>query len=375
MLVVIADDITGAAEIAGIGFRFGLNVRLVTHPEASPDCDLLVYATDTRSMSENEAAKETERVIRKLQRLGFTHFYKKTDSALRGHIIAEIEVIMKELGLHKTLLIPQNPSRGRVIKDGVYWINSQLISETSFADDPEFPVLTSDVKEYLKHVKVIDKDKGIREGGVFIANASGSGDIRQHIRNVENDKILFAGGADFFTEYLHSLGKTAYKEPVGFEGLGDKDFIMVCGSTVNHSLHELDYFKRRRAEFCSMPLNVFEGDDPAEWYRQLEQLYLRDKSIVVSIGHPPKGGKENAVRLRNMMGEITCRLVGSLMPQELLIEGGATTFAILGRLGWSDFQLTDEIAPGVVRMPLPDNADIHVTFKPGSYGWGEQIFR
>ena len=82
MLVVIADDITGAAEIAGIGFRFGLNVRLVTHPETSPDCDLLVYATDTRSMSENEAIEETERVIRKLQRLGFTHSSKRRSVSL-----------------------------------------------------------------------------------------------------------------------------------------------------------------------------------------------------------------------------------------------------------------------------------------------------
>ena len=56
MIAVIADDITGAAEMAAIAHRLGLRVKLTMQPEATPDCDVLVIATDTRSMSESEAA-------------------------------------------------------------------------------------------------------------------------------------------------------------------------------------------------------------------------------------------------------------------------------------------------------------------------------
>ena len=64
-VLVIADDITGAAEMAGIAFSQGQQVRLVC---GSPLCcnhvaaQTTVIATDTRSMSETEAVAETQKV-------------------------------------------------------------------------------------------------------------------------------------------------------------------------------------------------------------------------------------------------------------------------------------------------------------------------
>ena len=65
-MIVIADDITGAAEIAGIAFTHGADVRLVCG--SSMGCcnvatdGTTVIATDTRSMSEAEAVAETRRI-------------------------------------------------------------------------------------------------------------------------------------------------------------------------------------------------------------------------------------------------------------------------------------------------------------------------
>ena len=64
------------------------------------------------------------------------------------------------------------------------------------------------------------------------------------------------------------------------------------------------------------------------------------------------------------MARISHALVGCHRPAELVIEGGATAFAILNRLGWNSFTITEEIAPGVIRMQA-DNGT-HVTMKPGS---------
>ena len=65
-MIVIADDITGAAEIAGIAFTHGADVRLVCSSSVSY-CNVAtdgttVIATDTRSMSEVEAVAETRRI-------------------------------------------------------------------------------------------------------------------------------------------------------------------------------------------------------------------------------------------------------------------------------------------------------------------------
>ena len=66
-MIVIADDITGAAEMAGIAFTYGENVRLVCGGVAG-GCDTATYgttviATDTRSMSEAEAVAEIHRIL------------------------------------------------------------------------------------------------------------------------------------------------------------------------------------------------------------------------------------------------------------------------------------------------------------------------
>jgi uncharacterized protein YgbK (DUF1537 family) len=46
MIAVIADDITGGAEIAGTGFRYGLTVELSTRSDIPcPDVDLWVIST------------------------------------------------------------------------------------------------------------------------------------------------------------------------------------------------------------------------------------------------------------------------------------------------------------------------------------------
>ena len=81
-MIVIADDITGAAEIAGIAFSKGHQVSLVCgedHGDGSQPSSLLsppssllsppstntttVIATDTRSMSEADAVAETRRIL------------------------------------------------------------------------------------------------------------------------------------------------------------------------------------------------------------------------------------------------------------------------------------------------------------------------
>jgi len=55
MIAVIADDFTGAAELGGLGLRYGMSVEIET--EVTNDCkvDLLIIATDTRSVSKKQA--------------------------------------------------------------------------------------------------------------------------------------------------------------------------------------------------------------------------------------------------------------------------------------------------------------------------------
>lgn len=150
MIAVIADDITGAAEMAGIAHRLGLRVKLTMRPESASDCDVLVIATDTRSMTEEEAAAGSARVAGALGAMpDVDSLFKKTDSALRGHVVAELEAILANTGYRKALYLPANPSKGRTIRDGVYYIGGKPLHETDFSFDPEFPAFSSRLIERL----------------------------------------------------------------------------------------------------------------------------------------------------------------------------------------------------------------------------------
>ena len=101
MIGVIADDISGAAEIAGVGLRLGLSAEVLEKGRPSGKADLVCIDTDSRCCSASEAARRAAAAAKVLRRAGAKWIYKKVDSVLRGPVAAEIQAIRKELGLKK----------------------------------------------------------------------------------------------------------------------------------------------------------------------------------------------------------------------------------------------------------------------------------
>ena len=388
-IIVIADDITGAAEIAGIAFHHGLPVRLlcsslsITNPKdvVSRETEVTVIATDTRSMTEAEAISET-RQLTKLITSFFTPplggwgagviLFKKTDSALRGHVVAELEVLLHETSYEHALYLPANPSKGRIIKDGIYYIGDKPIAETDFSFDPEFPAVSS---------KMAERFPFCEEKNIFWHDVTSEEDIQQAIAQAD-DRTLFAGAADLFTTLLSVKNNppSSLSTPHSSLFTLHSSLLIVCGSTQSKPLN-------LGIPVCPMPVEVYDQQtDAEEWITSLiEQLHPSSSpslnregrggsshSLILTIPYRHRTGKEVAIYLRETMGEVIRRLVAVYPPQELIIEGGATAWQILQQLGWHEFDITDEIAPGVVRM-LAVGTHTHVTMKPGSYPW--TIFR
>lgn len=372
MIAVIADDITGAAEIAGIGHRYGLSIHFVTRlGEQLPESDLLVYATDTRSMNSTDAVKETRRVVNELRTSGIRRLFKKTDSALRGHIMEELRTLLDETDYRNVLLLPENPSRGRTIEEGIYYLDHKPLAETDFAFDPEFPAFTSSVIERFPEARWIQSDLSVASDQIFLADARSVQDIGNYLRQCSVDTLL-AGAADLFAAYLESLGYRPV-EQAAFDGLGTSNALIVCGSTQSVSLEETPYCRRKGIRLCCMPYEVFKGiEEPNAWIESLKEEYCRKGSLLLTIGHPSEGGKACALRLRDIVSTAVGRLISKSLPQEIIIEGGATAFSILEKTGWQRFRITGEVAPGVIRMK--SEVGPYVTLKPGSYQWGEVLF-
>ena len=359
-MIVIADDITGAAEIAGIAFSKGHQVSLVCG-EGIATSETTVIATDTRSMTETEAVAETQRIAkvhkrnRSLTEVKATSssalcvLFKKTDSALRGHVVAELSTLMQATGYERAVYLPANPSKGRIIRNGIYYISETPIAETAFSYDPEFPAKTSVLKERFPDAE---------EKGIIMPDACSEEDIRQVIAAYDDGKTIFAGAADLFSAMLNANQGVSPQDSQDLPHDSQKTLIL-CGSTQSKALD-------LGIAIAPMPLEIYDGSSDISLWNT--EAYAKSGSIILTIPHTHRTGKEIAVHLRTVMAEMAKRLVNEHCPDQLIIEGGATAWATLQALGWKDFQIARQIAPGVVQMSATNGT--LVTLKPGSYPWG-----
>ena len=369
-MIVIADDITGAAEMAGIAHQHGLSVRLSIAGSlccdrgAAKGTDVLVIATDTRSMTEEEAVNETRRITSHLSPLT-SHLFKKTDSALRGHVVAELSALMQATGYQRAIYLPANPSKGRVIRNGCYYIKevrgekSEVkevpIHETAFSYDPEFPAKTSVLRERFP-------DAG--EHHILMPDAETVTDIQHIVAANNNPDTLMAGAADLFEAVLKTRETRNTRRTRNTRNTRDtrKSTLFLCGSTQSKPL-DLGF------PVTPMPLAIYDGsEDITPWLEEAEKLYEQQGSLMITIPHRHRTGKEVAIHLREMTAELIQHLVAKRAPQQLIIEGGASAFATLQYLGWNELEMVCQIAPGVIKTKAPNGT--FVIMKPGSYPWG-----
>ena len=381
-MIVIADDITGAAEIAGIAFARGAEVRLVCGSVYG--CDTATYstdvttviATDTRSMSEAEAATETKRISAAfVSPEGKKVIFKKTDSALRGHVITELTALMEATGYERAVYLPANPSKGRIIRNGIYYIKEVRgekqevrevpLNETDFSFDPEFPARTSVLRERFPDAE---------SKGIIMPDAESEEDIHNVISTYNDGKTIFSGAADLFSAMI-DMGCGRLKESIAKHPMPiiqtHNSMLILSGSTQSKPLG-------LGIPIAPMPQEIYDdGNDLNLWdTRAYEQ---ERHSLILTIPHTHRTGKEVAVHLRTMMAEMTKQLVTKHCPDHLVIEGGATAWATLQALGWTEFTITAQLAPGVVQMRVTNACHTQnlrsengtlVTLKPGSYPWG-----
>ena len=362
-MIVIADDITGAAEIAGIAFSKGQEVRLLCNSPVNCDSvavnGITVIATDTRSMSEAEAVAETRHLVRPLfwEEDGGRLLFKKTDSALRGHVVAELTALMESTGYQRAVYLPANPTKGRVIKNGLYYINKVPIHETAFSYDPEFPAKTSVLKERFPDAEA---------NGIIMPDAESMDDIRNIIGLYNDGKTLFAGAADLFSALLEMTpNDTPHPSSIIHHPSSitpHPSSIILCGSTQSKPL-DWDI------PIAPMPRDIYDGNEDISLWDT--SAYKEKHSLILTMPYTHRTGKAAAVHLRTMMARKTKELITYHRPDHLIIEGGATAWATLQSLGWSQFQIVNQIAPGVVQMRAENGT--YITLKPGSYPWGRKV--
>jgi len=393
MIGVIADDLTGAAELSGAGFRHGLRSEVVTEPKAISEADLVCVDTDSRSCPPTEAGRRAATAASTLTALRAEWIYKKVDSVLRGRIVAELEAMMNQLRLPRALLVPANPSLGRVVRDEQYFVTGRPIHETDFRLDPEYPRLSSSVLELLgpsaSHpVQVRTVHDSLPAAGIVVGEAQTVQDLRQWASR-RDGATLMAGAAEFFGALLEAAGHRAISTPAlptvpvlpkaqRSPSAAAEPELFVCGSRSEACRSFVAESRRHGVAVFGLPVEVAGGGKFSAQLRQslaekIAEAGRTSPRLVLEIGLPSVKEPRAARQLTEHLAELAREVLLRLPRAQVYAEGGATGASLLRCMNWNRLRVVREIAPGVVTFQIPGDWQCLLTLKPGSYVWPANV--
>ncbi len=378
MITVLADDLSGAAEVAGACHTHGLAAEVQITPRPTPAAALCLDA-DTRALPPHLAQQRSAELARAL-RIRPGSLFKKADSVLRGPIAAEVAGLLAALDLPRALLVPANPARGRIIRGGQYLIHDQPLAQTEFADDPEHPARTSDVVERLTSnpglpITVVRPGDTLPPAGLIVGETTTPADLLHWAARLDNC-TLPAGSAAFFDAWLARIGGAATPPAPALADV-PKRTLVVSGTTSLASRAFCRECETRGVPVLRMPPELFAGQVTpvleAQWEAATRRALNEHPLAVVAIDQPLHPSPDWPARLRASLAGLVASVLAHGGVGRLFIEGGATARAIVERLGWVRLAVRAELAPGIVALqPLGAAAPL-VILKPGSYPWPDLV--
>ncbi len=382
MIAVIADDFTGAAEIGGVGIRNGFSVVIDTKVDGNVDADILVIATDTRSLPPEQAIAVIRKTTLDLLALKPDVIYKKMDSIFRGNVGEELLAQLSVSGKTRVLLVPANPELKRTIKHGVYYYDGIPLNAFSFtngiAEKRASPLVMDLIGESARaYAAVITTDDALPEQGLLIGDTSSSEDLEKWAEKIDA-RTIPSGGSEFFDAILRSR-KNSGKRDMNRVQLGEK-VLYVCGSAFMKSRLLVKAAREAGQEVIYMPEKLFCSEEQyglllAEWARAISDGLARKNRVIIAINNLDCDGVERfPAKIKKAMADVVENVLGGTKIDELIIEGGSTSFAIIQRLNFTRFYPTHEFGAGAIRMRIEERKDLFLTLKPGSYAWPGSIW-
>lgn len=379
MIGVIADDLTGAAELGAVGLRHGLSAEIVRSGEPSGHAELVCVDTDSRSCEPAAAAKRAAAAARLLHQAGAEWIYKKVDSVLRGQVTPEVEAVMKQLRLNRALLLPANPSLGRTIHDGQYFVQGKPIHKTEFARDPEYPRRSAQVVRLLAApesflLRVVNGDRALDNDTIVIGEASTPADVRNWAEFCDAT-LLPAGGSEFFNALL--AGTSGANPPAGqpaLEAVAGPEFF-ISGTSTREARQFVQAEKRRRTPVFSLPQELAWGAEftpaaVAAVAQRVAAAFEEKPRVILAVGLPTVRDIAVARKLSKSVVRVAEQVMRRVPVSRVFAEGGATAAELVRRMGWARLTVLRELAPGVASLKVDSGDDaLLLTIKPGTYAW------
>ncbi len=401
----IADDFTGATDLAGLLARSGARVNLrIGIPEGAPSetADFEVIALKCRTEPVAKAVAETRAALAWLKQTGAARFFWKYcstfDSTAQGNIGPVAEALMADLGASQTIYCPAFPENGRSIFMGNLFVGEQPLAESPMKDHPLTPMRDSNLMRLLgsqvtRPVGLANRlvvDRGVAalqarltalaaEGVAHVVVDAVSDADLTIIAQACADMVLMTGGSAVamplpaIYREMGLLGAQAaedahIKAPEG-------GALVLSGSCSAMTRAQVAAYLKQADGYRLDPLELAEaGAGPAmDWLRGKpvgapKIIYATADPSSVAAAQDRLGVARAGKLVEDALAELA-QVARDAGVRRFVVAGGETSGAVTKSLGVGKLSIGREIAPGVPwTYTRSGGHDIALTLKSGNFG-------
>ena len=415
ILGCIADDLTGATDLANNLVRAGMRVVLIIDIPSEPDsilADVIVVALKSRTIPAIDAVTQSLQACQWLRGQGAKQIYFKIcstfDSTPEGNIGPVIEALMDELSCDFCAVVPAFPEAQRTVYQGHLFVGDKPLNESGMRNHPLTPMTDANLVRWLGRQLHSGKDRTI--GLIDYRSVARSPEaIRDKIDALRSAGMAIAIADTLSNEDLERLAAALHGHPMVTAGSGLAIGLpKQWGFRVSPDVARLPVATGRKAIVsgsCSVATNAQVQEfisrgapawflDPARlredrnaeientiawadecWKRDpdLELLiYSTAQPAAVKAAHEQLGVGHSGELIERAMAAVARALVECGAGQ-LIVAGGETAGVCIRALGIGQMQIGPQIDPGVpwcfARSALAP-AGLHLALKSGNFGAG-----
>ena len=414
MLGCIADDFTGATDLANNLVRSGLRtVQTIGVPTATDavDADAVVVALKSRTVPAADAVAQSLQALRWLQAQGARQIYFKYcstfDSTPAGNIGPVTDALLDALhgpGQGFTIVCPAFPENQRTVFQGHLFVGDALLSDSGMRDHPLTPMRDANLVRVMqaqtrRRVGLVAQDvvargpAAIRQRfgalqaqgvGVAVVDAIANADLL-HIGSALQGLALVTAGSGI------AIGLAPHWRTVsGPQAGAAADALppasghraIVSGSCSQATNAQVAHFRQAGgAAWAIDPLAIAQGQDVVGAALAWAAPRLAAGPVLLHATADPAAVQAVQARLgvaqagalvEQALSAIALGLVAQHGVRQLLVAGGETSGAVVQALGVQRMAIGPQIDPGVPRTaaqsPACPGQALHLALKSGNFG-------
>lgn len=414
ILGCIADDLTGATDLANNLVRAGMRVVLtidIPAKEEHLDADAIVVALKSRTIPASDAVAQSLEACRWLREQGTRQIYFKIcstfDSTPRGNIGPVIEALMDELRCSFCCVVPAFPDNDRTVYRGYLFVGDQLLSESGMQNHPLTPMTDANLVRFLqsqlqgtqhRRIALIDNrivmqsSDAIRERidelraqdvSVAIADTISNNDLRRLAAALCDAPLVTAGSGLALTlpaEWGFDTSCAADRLPSAqgrraiisgscsmATNMQVRRFIESGGAALTLDVLRLENnMDKHIQEVLAWANGRWQEDD-----RRPLLVYSTAEPDQVKTIHTALGMQHSGELIESALAAIARAWVAQGVGQ-LVVAGGETAGVCARALGTDQMRIGPQIDPGVpwcyASSPVSPLGSIHIALKSGNFG-------